>query len=154
MNLNLRSSELQSGMTLIELMIVVVVVGVLLLVALPAYQDSVLKSNRNVGRAVLMEVMSRQEQFFINNKRYADNLEDLGLDPDSDDVYLVDDQAEAPDTSSDAIYRIQIIEISTLAYSATPVNRQSRDKRCNVLTLEQDGTSDVTGATLNKSDCW
>ena len=56
------------GFTLIELMIVIVIVAVLLAVALPAYQDSVIKSNRSAGRGILLDVASRQEQYFINNK--------------------------------------------------------------------------------------
>ncbi|RLA45373.1 MAG: hypothetical protein DRQ97_09830 [Gammaproteobacteria bacterium] len=154
MGLKLRSSQLQYGFSLIELMIVLVIAGVLFFVALPAYQNSILKSNRSVGRGVLMDVVSRQEQFFINNKSYATSLEDLGLDPDRDDKYLVDDKAQAVTAESDAIYRIEIIAISTLAYSATPLSRQVKDRHCNILTLEQIGTRDVSGATLTKSECW
>jgi type IV pilus assembly protein PilE len=59
-------------------MIVIVIAGILFFVALPAYQNSVLKSNRAAGRGVLLDVASRQEQYFINNKQYADALPDLG----------------------------------------------------------------------------
>jgi len=67
----------QQGFTLIELMIVVVIVAVLLTVALPSYQQQVRKTRRSLGKAQLMEVMARQEQFFLNRRRYAVLLTEL-----------------------------------------------------------------------------
>ena len=150
MNLEAKSSR---GFTLIELMVVLVIAGILFFVALPAYQDSILKANRNVARGVLMDVVSRQEQFFINNKAYSTTLDALGYDVNGSDQFFIDDEAENQDTSANAIYRIEIIAATTLGYSATPINRQSNDARCNVLTIEQTALKGATGS-LGLDGCW
>ena len=48
------------GFSLIEVMIVLVIISVLLLVAVPGYQDSMSKSRRADGMRDLMELVSRQ----------------------------------------------------------------------------------------------
>lgn len=44
------------GLTLIELMIVIVVVGIMGVIALPAYHDAVRKSRRSEGIRALMQI--------------------------------------------------------------------------------------------------
>jgi type IV pilus assembly protein PilE len=65
------------GFTLIEVMIVVAIVGILAAIALPAYQDQVRKSRRASAEAHLMDIASRQQQFLLDNRRYATNLATL-----------------------------------------------------------------------------
>lgn len=76
----------QKGVTLIELMIVIVIVGILLGVALPAYQAQVIRGNRAAAQAVMLDIANRQQQRFLSDRSYADKtaLESSGfaLDPD------------------------------------------------------------------------
>lgn len=64
----------QSGFTLIELMIVVVIVGVLAAIAYPNYQQYIIKSNRADAQAFLMELAQKQQQFLIDARRYAGSV--------------------------------------------------------------------------------
>ncbi|MEH6617468.1 MAG: type IV pilin protein, partial [Porticoccus sp.] len=66
------------GFTLIELMIVVAIVAILVGIAMPNYREYVLRSNRAVAKGALLEVASRQEQYFLNNRSYTHLLADLG----------------------------------------------------------------------------
>ena len=50
-----------TGFTLIELMTVVVIVAVLLLVALPAYQNYMLRAHRAAAKAEMLEDERRDE---------------------------------------------------------------------------------------------
>ena len=140
----------KNGFTLIEMMIVLIILGVLIMVALPAYQNSVIKSNRVAGRGVLMDLASRQEQFFINNKSYTNSLTDLGLPAD----YYVDNQAERV-ALADAIYQINLSTVGGNGYtlSAVPLNRQTKDTQCQSLTLNGIGQKTESG-TLTASECW
>ena len=61
----------QRGFTLIEVMIVIVILGILVTVGLPSYQDSIRKSRRADGMAALMELSARQERFYAQNSVYS-----------------------------------------------------------------------------------
>jgi type IV pilus assembly protein PilE len=142
----------KQGFTLIEMMIVVVIVAVLLTVALPSYQQQVRKTRRSLGKAELMEVMARQEQFFLDHRRYAGVLTELGY-PAS--PYAIDtDSNDQPATAPDRIY---LIDISTLPRTFTlfaiPQLSQSGDRLCGTLSLTSIGLKAATGSG-SIAECW
>lgn len=67
-----------AGFTLIELMITIALVGILTTVAVTTYQSSIRKGNRRAAQAVMMDVNTVQQQFFMANRRYATSLTELG----------------------------------------------------------------------------
>jgi len=69
----------QRGFSLMELMIVVVVVGILAAIALPSYKQYVMRTNRAVAKAALVELLARQESYAADHKGYALNFDRLGL---------------------------------------------------------------------------
>lgn len=73
-----------NGFTLIELMIVVVVIGILAAVAFPSYQSYIVKSNRAVAQAFMMDVENRQKQYLLDARSYAADLATLGMAAPSD----------------------------------------------------------------------
>lgn len=60
----------QAGVTLIELMIVVVVVGILTSIAVPAYTEHVVKGKIAQGVGALSEAKVRMEQVFNSARTY------------------------------------------------------------------------------------
>lgn len=59
------------GFTLIELMIVVVIVSILATIALPAYNDYVLRAKLQEATSALADASTRMEQYYQDNRRYA-----------------------------------------------------------------------------------
>jgi type IV pilus assembly protein PilE len=59
------------GFTLLEVMIVCVIVGVLAAIALPAYQQYIIRANRSSAQRFMMDVANRQEQYLNNMRSYA-----------------------------------------------------------------------------------
>ena len=130
------------GFTLIELMIVVVIIAILSAIAYPNYQAYVIRANRAMAKAELLEVAVRQEHFFLNNKTYANNLNvQLGY---LANPYFIDKEGVGLAVAGNiGIYSIAIaVPANGLNYTvtATPVNIQLlRDAACGALTLDDRG---------------
>lgn len=61
----------QKGFTLIEMLIAVAIVGILAAIALPSYQQHVIRSNRSAAQSQMMEIANREQQFLLSNRTYA-----------------------------------------------------------------------------------
>ncbi|HMT79345.1 MAG TPA: type IV pilin protein [Azonexus sp.] len=62
--------KVSRGFTLIEIMIVVAIIAILVTVALPSYQDYVLRSRNVEGTNELSAMRSRMEQYFQDRRTY------------------------------------------------------------------------------------
>ena len=67
------------GFTLTELLIVVLVIGVLAAIALPTYTKSVKKSRASDALKNLDIVSLKQQDYMLNNEKYADNFKALNV---------------------------------------------------------------------------
>lgn len=142
----------EQGFTMIELMIVVVVVAIIMAVGLPAYQGQVIKTKRALGRAELIAVLGRQEQFFVNNRQYSNTLAGLGYA----DPYSIDDEAnDVATSSSKRIYTISLATVSATSFTvqAVPQLGQARDTLCGTLQITHTGVKSESG-TGDTDDCW
>ena len=63
----------QRGMSLIELMIVVVIVGILAAIAIPSYRAYVIRSNRADAKVALLSTAQNLERCYTNSTPYAYN---------------------------------------------------------------------------------
>ncbi|MCP4333992.1 MAG: type IV pilin protein [Gammaproteobacteria bacterium] len=132
-----------SGFTLIELMIVIVIVGLLLGLSIPAYQDYVLRSHRADAQASLVDIAARQERFVAQNNTYTTEISantGLGI---------------GRTTSRDAFYDMTVTACAGGAIAtcylvtATAKGGQASDSDC--LTITYDSTGVRSGTT---ADCW
>ena len=69
-NLQSNRHNRQPGFTLIELMIVVVVIGILSAIAMPAYTDYVKRGKAAEATSTLADMRIKMEQFFQDNRTY------------------------------------------------------------------------------------
>ena len=142
----------QRGVTLLELMVVVVIVAVLASIGYPSYMGYITRANRVAAKSLLLQVADRQEQFFANNKRYANDLTDLGY---AANGFMIDDTgAFAADGADGRIYQIRLSNTTPMTYTvnAVPQMRQAgHDTQCMTLTLTHTAVRGQTGAS---AECW
>jgi type IV pilus assembly protein PilE len=67
------------GITLIELMIVIVVIGIMAAIAYPNYREFVARANRNEAKAALLRIATNQERFYLQNNSYTCDMTRLGF---------------------------------------------------------------------------
>lgn len=116
----------QKGFTLLEMVVVVAVIGILLGIAIPSYQNYVIRSNRTEGQALLSDAAARQERYYSQNPGvgYTKDVAKLGMS-----------SANSPNN----LYNLTIATPTSTTYTltATPINSQTRDKTCGKLTLNR-----------------
>ncbi len=73
----IKSSHNQSGFTLIELAIAIMIIGILLTIAIPMYTEQVKHARRADAKVALAELSQLQEIYHADNHKFADSLESL-----------------------------------------------------------------------------
>lgn len=127
----------QSGFTLIEVMVVVIIVGILASIAYPGYQEHVRRANRAEGQAFLQDVAARQERYFSQNNSYITDIGDIGK------MGLNNGSSET------GKYTLNISATDRYTLTAAPT---FSDTKCGSLTLTGSGVRGVTSGDANY--CW
>lgn len=124
------------GITLIELLVAVVIVGILAGVAYPSYRQQVIKTNRTEAKVQLMQLAGALEKCYTRFHDYAH--EDCELDAPVLTNYTID---------------LDAIAANTYTLVAIPKGGQVDDKKCGNLTIDQAGKQNINGTGTTK-DCW
>lgn len=135
-----------SGFTLIELMIVVVIVSILAMVALPMYKDSVRKGRRADAKAALLENAQFMERIYTESYRYDKNSAGTTIANGSLPV------PQSPKDGSTKFYNLMFAAgpaQNTYTLQAVPTGDQASDP-CGTLTLTQTGVKGAGGT----GSCW
>ena len=126
------------GFTLIEMLIVVALISILAAVALPSYREYIKKSYRSEAQSYLMALASRQQQFLVDTRAYA-NLATLT-------------SVLPTPTNVNSAYTVTMPDPAgvppAFTLTATPKTAQASEK-CGTLTIDQTGTK-----TAAISGCW
>lgn len=142
----------QRGVSLLELMIVVAIISMIAAFAYPSYMQYVVSTKRTAATTTLLRIADRQQQFFMDNKRYAGDLTNLGFA--ANPLFVSDDGNSVPAGDADAVYLFSLVNVTPTNYTAlaAPLAGQlSRDTDCGTLTLNQAGARD---ALAGGDDCW
>ncbi len=143
--------RMQRGVTLVELLTVVVIMGILAAISVPSYRQYLLRANRTDAKSALMQLQAAEEKFYLQNNLYTDKITDapptgLGLtNTTSHGYYLV------------GVTLKQVGGVDAQGYDAAAVpitgKGQSDDVKCATFSINDGGTRNATG-TLGPIPCW
>jgi type IV pilus assembly protein PilE len=136
------------GMTLLELLVVLVVVGVLGSLALPAYRGHLLRTHRVEATGTLLALAAAQEKFYLQHDRYATHAELSSAPPDGLGIAA---------TSGDGRYALTIDTADAAGFTATAqaTGTQAADTACAAFRIDAAGERSATdGAGRAAPRCW
>lgn len=134
------------GMTLIELMIVVAILGIIAAIGYPSYLDHVKKTRRAEGMGELLELADRLERHYSDTGTY-DQTD--GSDMTAATIFR--------DTTAGGYYTLSIAAGTnnvTFTASAAPTSKgQQNTDKCGTFTVNAQGTKTVSGGSLSAAGC-
>lgn len=128
------------GITLIELMITVAIIGILASIAYPSYTDFVVRSNRSEAQRELVRIANLQEQFYVDNRTYTNDMTVLG---ESDDPFITDSGDYSIDVLENNVKNSFTLQATALGTQAT------NDSGCLILSINDVGEKKPTSGS-----CW
>ena len=141
----------QRGMTLMELMIVVVIVGILAAIAFPSYKAYVDRAKRTEGKTLLMEVAARQERYYFDENQYTTTADELGYDVNNGACTQSTNPCSDEENYSLTIAVGATGNINTsYLLTITPLAPHT-DSDCGTLTLDSRSTQ---GSGTGNAICW
>ena len=118
-----------SGLSLIELMVVLAVIGVLSALAYPSYQQHLARRDRLEAIQLLYEAQQFMERYYAQNNRYSSDSE--GLMPPALPARL-----QSTSVQSATRYSLSVqVSLNTYSLMATPHNVPAHGQWCDQLTL-------------------
>ncbi len=128
------------GITLIELMIVVVIVSILAAISYPSYREFTARAKRNEAKAALLQIAVNQERAYLQNKIFTADLTVLGFP--STPTFQTD-------TGS---YVITIPAANAANFTATATYQLggAEANKCNVFSIDGRGVKTSSPDT----NCW
>jgi type IV pilus assembly protein PilE len=139
------------GVTLMELLVVVVVIGILASIAVPSYRNYMIRTHRTDATCMLLRIQSAQEKFYLQNNRYSGDL----VAAPADGGLGIGAVSEA------GKYDLSVAAgAGNQSYVATAAPRagggQNDDTKCRAFTIDERGTRRAvdSGGAERTAECW
>jgi len=144
--------QAQRGVTLIELVIVMIIIGILAAIAIPSYRNYVMRSQRSDAKDAVLALATQQEKHYLQCNTYATAIDAA--------TSCADGELQGAAVSKNGWYGLAIDAASATAFSvsATAINgeNQYQDTDCRTFAVDQAGvrTAEDAGGADNTDECW
>ncbi len=115
------------GMTLIELLLVLALIGILLSMAVPKLMPLIGRTKSMEAQMQLKHILNLEKNYFYINSKYSSSLDDIGFE-----------QSKLVTQEGKANYKIEVVEASNKSFVA---------KASSVTDFDQDGQLNVWQVT-------
>jgi type IV pilus assembly protein PilE len=140
------------GITLIELLTVIVILSLLMSIAVPTYRRYLIRSQRSEAKIALLQLQTAQEKYYAQYNRYTNSVTGkstattpgLGL----------------PGVTETGKYEITVTDVGVggQTYTATAKPRagggQTDDKDCGSFTIDERGKRGNSTGASHVQNCW
>jgi type IV pilus assembly protein PilE len=138
------------GITLIELMIVVVVVAILGAIAIPSYRQYTMRAQRTEAKSALLQIATQQERWYLQNNVYTTNLANLGFPMGTSENGVYTLTITSPD-----LFQGYTVTATPTAGGGTNGVDMSDDSECTSFSLTATGVRTAAPGTNGSRDrCW
>lgn len=146
--------KMMYGVTLIELMIVVVILAIIVGFGVPGYRQYVMRANRADATTTLLRIAAAQERWFIANGAYATTAGELTNAPPAGLGFA---------STERGYYNLGVAAGAggpavgyTVTATADAGERQADDADCQSFTINERGqrTAANGGGADTTDDCW
>ncbi len=94
--------------SLTELLVALVIMGILILLALPELMPLITKAKSTEAQVQLNHLYTLEKSYFYQNSKYSQTIDDIGFE-----------QSKLVTENGKANYRIEVVEASTNSFKAT-----------------------------------
>lgn len=129
------------GFTLKELVVTVLVLGILVAVAIPAYRTYSMRVNRLDAMRDLRGFSRQLDSCFARTGSYVDATCPVDIGGGLTNLEQTYETTAA-------------VQSHGYTLSATPINGQAEDVACGTFTLDETGRQGVSGGRLTAQECW
>jgi type IV pilus assembly protein PilE len=135
------------GITMLELLVVLVLVGIVAALALPSYRQQMIRVHRTEAMAALLQLQAAEEKFYLRHNAYTANM---GAAPPTG--------LGVPTASASGKYLLTVAvaddgQSFIATATPTPAGGQDADHECLAFSIDARGRRAVSG-TRDVRDCF
>lgn len=103
----MKRKHLLKAFSLTELLVALVIMGILILLALPELMPLITKAKSTEAQVQLNHLYTLEKSFFYQNSKYSQSIDDIGFE-----------QSKLVTENGKANYKIEVVEASTNSFKA------------------------------------
>jgi type IV pilus assembly protein PilE len=135
------------GITLLELMAVIMVIGILGMIAIPSYRQYVMRAQRGDAKSALLQLQTNQERYYLANRTYGTVAQLIAAN-------LLPGDARSERGTYDIV--VDVADATTYTARATPragaAFDMTTDDQCTSFSITAQGVRTATGTDPDR--CW